>query len=245
MKSRSFAAALLFCASPLIAGSPHFESEEAPTALVELFTSEGCSSCPPADAWMSGLKTSPDLWKRFVPVAFHVDYWNGLGWQDRFATAANTARQRRYAATWGTGSIYTPGLVLNGHEWRDWFRSAGVPQSATTKVGRLAVTVQDGQANIAYTRAGGVVPLSAEVVLLGSNLESNVTRGENSGHKLRHDFTALYFAAVPLHRDGDHFTANVPLPPKTREASGAIAAWIIAGEAQPPIQATGGWLSAH
>jgi hypothetical protein len=134
---------------------------------------------------------------------------------------------------------------LNGHEWRDWFRSNGVPQSATTKVGRLAVTVQDDQANITFTRAGGVVPRSAEVVLLGSDLESNVTRGENSGHKLHHDFTALYFANVPLHRDGDRFSASAPLPPKTRESSSAIAVWIIQGEAQQPIQATGGWLSGH
>ena len=68
----------VFGSEPLV-----FESGEARTMLVELFTSEGCSSCPPADAWISQLKESPDLWKKIVPVAFHVDYWNNLGWRDR------------------------------------------------------------------------------------------------------------------------------------------------------------------
>jgi len=62
-----------------------FESGDTQNSLIELFTSEGCSSCPPADAWISQLKESPDLWKKIVPVAFHVDYWNNLGWRDRFA----------------------------------------------------------------------------------------------------------------------------------------------------------------
>jgi len=241
MKSPALVAALTLAAAPLFAAPVTFESEETPATLIELFTSEGCSSCPPADAWMSRLKSRPDLWKRVVPVAFHVDYWDGLGWPDRFASAANTTRQHRYAAAWRSESVYTPGLVLDGHEWRGWFRES-LPEPSPTKVGRLAITLHDGQTDVVFTRLGGVTPLSVELALLGGNLESNVTRGENSGHKLRHDFTVLHFVSAPLHRQGDRFTTTVPFSLKSAEGAVAAAAWIVPGEARPPIQATGGWL---
>jgi hypothetical protein len=97
---------------PLHAGEPIFQSDKTQTALVELYTSEGCSSCPPAEEWFSTLSANPGLWKQFVPVAFHVDYWDDLGWKDSFATPAYTQRQRDYAAAWGSSSVYTPGFVL-------------------------------------------------------------------------------------------------------------------------------------
>ena len=71
-----------------------FASGENAASVIELFTSEGCSSCPPADAWMSQLKNNGELWKGIVPAVFHVDYWDGLGWPDRFAKAEFTQRQR-------------------------------------------------------------------------------------------------------------------------------------------------------
>src|SRR5450432_3473856 len=91
-----------------------FESNETPAVLVELFTSEGCSSCPPADTWLSRLKTSLKLWKSYVPVAYHVDYWNRLGWTDRFSSAEFTARQHRYAAVWQGNSVYTQEVAVKG-----------------------------------------------------------------------------------------------------------------------------------
>jgi hypothetical protein len=105
MKSTLTATAMLLTATRLFAESLTFESTETPVVLLELFTSEGCSSCPPADAWVSKLKTSPDLWKSVVPVVFHVDYWNGLGWPDRFSSRANTERQQHYSAAWHTDSV--------------------------------------------------------------------------------------------------------------------------------------------
>src|SRR5713226_2490390 len=69
-----------------------FESGPQKIHLLELFTSEGCSSCPPAEAWLSKLKSDPRLWKDFVPLAFHVDYWDRLGWRDRFSSRAWTER---------------------------------------------------------------------------------------------------------------------------------------------------------
>src|SRR5262245_49856207 len=119
-----------------------FESGEAQSSLIELFTSEGCSSCPPAEKWMSALKSNQELWKRIIPVAFHVDYWDHLGWRDRFAKPEFTSRQQRYAAAWGGDSVYTPGFVVNGKEWRAWFSGNGTP-TTSTKVGVLRVLVGD------------------------------------------------------------------------------------------------------
>src|ERR1700676_1589940 len=98
-------------------GEISFESKPARTHLLELFTSEGCSSCPPAEAWLGKLKSDDRLWKDFVPIAFHVDYWDGLGWKDRFAQPEWTRRQNSYAVRWGGSSVYTPGFVLDGREW--------------------------------------------------------------------------------------------------------------------------------
>ena len=89
------------------------------TPVVELYTSEGCSSCPPADRWLSTLK-EPVTQGRAVVQAFHVGYWDYIGWVDRFATPAHTSRQRRIAATNRLSSIYTPQLVKNGRDWRNW-----------------------------------------------------------------------------------------------------------------------------
>src|SRR6266436_651609 len=82
-----------------------FQSNAKQTALIELYTSEGCSSCPPAEAWLSQLKADPRLWKDFVPLAFHVDYWDYLGWRDPFASKEWTARQYRYSAAWKNDGV--------------------------------------------------------------------------------------------------------------------------------------------
>ncbi|MEO6738755.1 MAG: DUF1223 domain-containing protein [Chthoniobacteraceae bacterium] len=244
MKPSAILASFLLSAMPLIAQPVSFVSDETPTTFIELFTSEGCSSCPPADAWMSTLKTSPDLWKKFVPVAFHVDYWDRLGWPDRFASAANTARQRRYAASWRSNSVYTPGFVLNGREWRDWSSHAPLTASGSEKVGKLQITLRDRiHADVIFTPARTAPkPLQVEVALLGGNLESDVKRGENSGRKLRHEFVVLHLATAALTAEGNRFAATLALPEKTIDTPVALAAWIVAGGGQPPLQATGGWL---
>ena len=91
-----------------------FETGPQKTHLIELFTSQGCSSCPPAEGWLSKLKSEPGLWKNFVPLAFHVDYWDRLGWRDPFAAKEWTARQYQYSTNWKSESVYTPGFVLDG-----------------------------------------------------------------------------------------------------------------------------------
>ena len=93
-----------------------FESGEHKVSLLELYTSEGCSSCPPADRWLSDLKNHHQLWKNVVPVAFHVDYWDYIGWQDRFADGRYSQRQRDFAREQSLTTVYTPGFILNGKE---------------------------------------------------------------------------------------------------------------------------------
>src|SRR5262249_30028289 len=105
--------ALALSVGRMSAGDIEFASGANQTALIELYTSEGCSSCPPAESWLSRLKHDSGLWKRFVPVAFHVDYWDRLGWRDRFSSKRWTERQSRYAALWTSESIYTPAVVVN------------------------------------------------------------------------------------------------------------------------------------
>jgi hypothetical protein len=227
----------LFASEPQI-----FESGETQSTLIELFTSEGCSSCPPAEKWLSSLKTNQELWKKIVPVAFHVGYWDHLGWRDRFARPQFTSRQQHYAATWGGDSVYTPGFVVNGKEWRDWF-GGNVTPTSSTKVGVLRLSLGgDGRVGATFvpdkTQQQG---FELNVALLGADLESDVKRGENSGRKLRHDFVVLDLIQANMTNESNRWTGSIALPTRTgNDKPSAFAAWIT--ENGIPVQATGGWL---
>src|SRR6266487_1374667 len=182
-----------------------FQSEARQTALLELYTSEGCSSCPPAETWLSRLTESPGLWKDFVPVAFHVDYWDYLGWRDPWASKSFSERQRNYAKQWRSDSTYTPGFVLNGKEWRDWSGHEDGPKSAGMKTGVLTVSSSDTNrwhVSFAPANAAGA-NYEVHAALLAGGLSSNVKAGENRGRLLRHDFAVLALAKASLVRSGD------------------------------------------
>jgi hypothetical protein len=213
-----------------------FESRPTRTHLLELFTSEGCSSCPPAEAWMNSLKDEPGLWEEFVPIAFHVDYWDRLGWRDPFAAKAWTARQYQYSAQWKSGSVYTPGFVLNGRELRE----RSVPARAAETAGVLKCVVSDaGEITAEFKAASGESrPMELHVARLGFDLSTNVKAGENSGRKLRHDFVVLSLERAPMQSG----KAQLNLPSAAASTRTALAAWITAPGELEPIQATGGWL---
>lgn len=122
-----------------------FQSSEPQTTLLELYTSESCSSCPPAEAWLSKLKNEPGLWNKFVPVAFHVDYWNNLGWRDRLSDPQFTQRQQSYARLWSADGVYTPEFVLNGKEWHNWVGLRSAPGAGGVKAGVLSASSVDGR----------------------------------------------------------------------------------------------------
>lgn len=159
------------------------ESPDNKVALLELFTSEGCSSCPRAEAWLGTLRNESGLWSEFVPVAFHVDYWDHLGWRDRFSSAEFTRRQRGYAASWNSGTIYTPGFVLDGEEW---IRAGGLPSPSREKPGKLRLSVENGSLEVSFF--SGVKrnePLVVEVAPLAHGATTIVRRGENAGSGFR------------------------------------------------------------
>lgn len=220
-----------------------FSSPQQQLALVELFTSEGCSSCPPADRWFSSLQGESRLWKDFVPVAFHVDYWDYIGWKDRFASPEFSLRQRRYSQQGGVGTVYTPGMLQNGREWRGWYRGEGFDQS-TRRTGVLGIEVAGDEVAVRYESAGKPnAALTVHVALLGMDLESQVSAGENRGRKLQHNFVVLGIESRPLPSHGNLYAATLPLPDTSQSAPRyAIAAWVSPSGRQAPVQAVGGYL---
>ena len=223
-----------------------FQSTQKQATLIELFTAEGCSSCPPAEASLSRLGGDPGLWKQFVPFAFHVDYWDGRGWKDQFASPAFTERQRAYAAAWKTGSVYTPAFAVNGREWRGAARSnllaaaggiGGVLKVAGAGGNRLTITYSSPSASEAQW--------DAHVALLGSGIVSKVGGGENAGRELRHDFVVLKYDRIRMTKNAGSAGAQLSLPQNRQEAGSrsALAVWVTARDEMTPRQATGGWLS--
>lgn len=212
--------------------------------LLELYTSEGCSSCPPADRWIKRFADDKNLWEDIVPMAFHVDYWDYLGWRDRFASPDHANRQREYAAGWRSDTIYTPGFVLNGHDFGGWRNGSVTNELGEEVVGVLKVTYDGGAASVVFEpEHDGWEALDAHVVLLGFGLASDVTAGENSGKKLHHDFVVLTYNNGVLRR-ADNYRAPIELKTDhdTTPSRLAIAAWVSASKDPKPIQAVGGWI---
>ncbi len=208
--------------------------------LIELYTSEGCSSCPPAERFLNRLGERSDLWTTYVPVAFHVDYWDRLGWRDRFSSPTYSQRQRRYAKLGYLGSVYTPGFVVNGREWRrGWFRSD--PPPAQAGAGALRLRLEDGQVSAHYDASPGTYRLY--LALLGMGLRTEISAGENRGRSARHDFVVLDFVTA----DSAEGRWQLPMPrPEESGAEGyALAAWVGLGEDPTPLQVVGGPLPAH
>ncbi len=224
--------------------SQTFSSAGRNVALIELFTSEGCSSCPPADRWLSRLQHDDRLWVDYVPVAFHVDYWDYLGWPDRFADAEFSARQRRYFNEGAVGTVYTPGVFAEGSEWTGWRRVDTPRAGRNGDAGLLTATLQSNQAVVDYATEGVEADsLVAHVALLGLGITSEVSRGENRGRTLSHDFVVLGVLSDPLERtDGGYATrVNLPVTGHTAERY-ALAVWVAAAGSQRPLQAAGGFL---
>lgn len=210
--------------------------------MLELYTSEGCSSCPPADRWLSNLVGRPGLWQQFVPLAFHVDYWDYIGWKDRFASAAYGKRQSRYRNEGGIRVVYTPGIIANGKEWRQW-RTANEPGSTGSTAGLLAAHVDAGNASIRFSPSTITIESAvANIVLLGFGLKSDVQAGENRGRQLTNDFVVLGLGQIAMTKEDDGFSAVMPVPSSAVEADRrAVVVWISLPGRQMPLQAAGGW----
>lgn len=223
-----------------------FQSSERRVALVELYTSEGCSSCPPAESWLSSLKEKPGLWSEFVPIAFHVDYWNNLGWRDKWSSKEYSDRQRDYAEVWHSDNIYTPEFVLNGKEWHNWFELRGAPGVSESKTGILKVTSEDtNHWEVSFIPAeAGKGAYEVNAALLVSGLGSDVKAGENTGRHLQHDFAVLKLIKQPLTGKDNGFLGVFTMAAGQNAPEGrlALAVWATRSGSLESVQTVGGWL---
>jgi hypothetical protein len=225
----------LHCAAPALAlgGACSAESGDRVVVLVELYTSEGCNSCPPADRWLSSLTRRDDV----MAAAFHVDYWDRLGWTDRFGSARHTARQAEQQQRSGAGFSYTPQVLVNGQDWRRW------PSLPPPKAGALVgIALQrDGDTQVSATvtpRSGAPRQLSMWWALLEDGHSSAVKSGENAGVTLRHDHVVRrYVAPVAWSADAPRrWTLDAP---RGGEAGRPVRLLVVVGDATSgaPLQA--------
>lgn len=222
-----------------------FDSGEERVTLVELYSSEGCSSCPPAERWMGGLRDHPELWRRLVPINFHVIYWDRLGWSDRFASAEFTERQYRYVRQYRLGSAYTPGFFVNGREWRGFFDGDALPLGDGTRIGRLRLDAGDGRVRAEFVPAGAAPDeLELSVAILGFDQKTDVEAGENRGRTLAQNFVVLGLATARARPEDARFYWQLELPLARSEwpADAALAGWVARPEDPTPLQAVGGML---
>ncbi len=218
-----------------------FQSPVDQVPLIELYTSQGCSSCPPADNWLSQFKDEDRLWEQIVPIAFHVDYWDWIGWTDPLANSKNTERQKYYYKIGNLRSVYTPGLVLNGHEWKI---RQGLPKERA-KPGILKGTIQDSTLSVTFSPSSKIDADSGLVVhtaLLGFDIEVDVSRGENKNRRLKHDFVLLdHQASISKTQE---WKIQLPELDQHREHAKrfGLAIWLTTRGDPAPLQATGTWL---
>jgi len=237
---RAFAAlALAFTAAVAAAApaAPPCSSRSGATvpAVIELYTSEGCSSCPPAEHWLSALKGRDDV----VALAFHVDYWDGLGWKDRFSQPQFTQRQNATQRTSGARFAYTPQVLLDGRDQRDWpalapgalrgKSPATVALELAHDANGLALTVSPG--------AGAPAKLSGYVAVVDDGLQTKVGAGENRGATLRED--GIVRELLPWNLAGAQ-PATIRFTSSSTPEAGATRHWVAVATDGPfgrPVQA--------
>ncbi len=200
-------------------------SEPRTSVLVELFTSEGCSSCPPADALLKTLVDSQPIdGVEVVALSEHVDYWDHLGWKDPYSAAQFSERQRTYAFRFGLNGVYTPQMVVNGavqfvgSERGQAFSTlrslAGPPKTG------IQLTAAGGRLRVEVTPTRGTGASKAEVWLAVTENPpaSRVTRGENSGRRLPHVSVVREMRRLGATRADGTFSIEIPAPESGRRA---------------------------
>jgi hypothetical protein len=165
------------------------------TPLFELYTSQGCSSCPPADRWLSALRDD----SRAVALAFHVDYWDRLGWKDRFASPAYTQRQAQQRASNGARFSYTPQVVVDGLDQPRWYAGSAPGAVGARATARVDIElVRDGKSVSASVsaRPGAPARLAAYWAVTEDGHRTAVKAGENDGATLTHDFVVRRYVPI-------------------------------------------------
>lgn len=191
------AVALMVCAgwalaAPAPAQACLSRSPDRQVLLVELYTSEGCNSCPPADRWLSTLQGQPQV----LAAAFHVDYWDRLGWTDRFGSAGHTERQAEQARGSGARFSYTPQVLVNGRDWRGWPTLPIVDAPAAVRLTLQRIDAQQVAVQVTPQR-GAPARLALWWAALEDGHVSQVRAGENLGVRLRHDHVVRHYGRLP------------------------------------------------
>jgi hypothetical protein len=206
-------------------------------ALLELYTSEGCNSCPTADRWVSSLPSQGFRPDQVIPLALHVDYWDYLGWPDRFAKAVFTQRQRAMAALHRTRTIYTPQILLQGKDLRAWDTLGAEVERINQTPARAHITVQitEAQKDAVDVQVSAVIPTPTDrqqaflyVALYENQLQSAVRAGENQGRTLHHDFVVRHWLGpVPLDDQGSvKYTSRLSIAPDWQSAHLGLAVFM-------------------
>jgi hypothetical protein len=214
-------------------------SGERTAALVELYTSEGCDSCPPADRWLSSLAGRGYAPGRVVPIALHVDYWDYIGWKDPYGQARFSARQRKLAQLTRNAIVYTPQVLLQGRDFRRWgspaFDEAVSAINARPARAKIALAVRGSAAGSLEVEASAELLDASQkgaaalyVAASQSKLVSKVGAGENRGRILEHD--NVVFEWLGPHDFGPGMTLrqrfSVPLPPRAAAGQVGVAAFV-------------------
>ena len=227
---------LVFVISPLQAGTS-FTATSHPhqSALLELYTSEGCSSCPPADRWISQVVKDEELELNVLALAFHVDYWDYIGWKDPFASAQYTARQRELAKDNRMRTIYTPGFFINGLEARNTrgmiaqLQSDNQPPVALTL--HFNVALENDHYSLHLTTPAKLEDKhKLQFLVFEDDLASKVTRGENSGHTLKHEHVVRYLS--PILDFASETQYKIPLAPGWVSGNQGVAAIVKSSDGQ-------------
>jgi len=185
------ATALIFTILAFFLGSPADTPAARTPVVVELFTSEGCSSCPPADALLMQLEAQSPSGTEIIALGEHVDYWDRLGWKDRFSSTDYTHRQERYASRFRLDSAYTPQMIINGRTefvGNDSSHIASaIRDAAKSRHTTPIITLHpDSTAVDVSVNNAGRNHLDVFLALTESDLSTQVGAGENNGHLLRH-----------------------------------------------------------
>jgi hypothetical protein len=201
--------------------------------LLELYTSEGCSSCPPADRFLSGLRAAGITADQVAPLSLHVDYWNRIGWQDPFSRKEFTERQQMLSSLAGSTFVYTPEFFANGRELRHWSTAlADIVKRTNSRPARaeLAIAIARSAPMAINVKVDGKGPPGAllQVAIHQNNLDSVVTRGENGGRTLHHDYVVRrWFDPIRLDAGGAaRLVQSYSLPDRRPAVDFGITAFI-------------------
>lgn len=225
---------LLFCSFSVAAES--FQSSDKRTSLLELYSSQGCSSCPPAERWISKLLHHKKLWIDFVPLVYHVDYWNQLGWRDPFSKPEYSQRQRSYHQQSSINSVYTPGFILNGEEWRSWFLRNQIPnESQVSQV--LSAQLNKNKLLVRYKTDK---PLILNIAILGFDIKTDISAGENNGRSFTENFIVLdHQSSLSI---SGQWQEKLNKPEHIQATRYALALWVNKPDDLTPLQVVGGWI---